>query len=84
MAFLGNQLIDDDFWHARTWTIALNRFKSLLDHEDMTIRLRPLQAGHPCLKSMPVSMRPDFSSSHQICEVRQIQVVPEYQAEIKW
>lgn len=84
MAFLGNQLIDDDFWHARTWTIALNRFKSLLDHEDMTIRLRPLQAGHPCLKSMPVSMRPNFSPSHQICEVRHIQVVPEYQMEIKW
>lgn len=84
MAFLGNQLVDDDFWHGRTWTMALNRFRPLLQHGDMTIRLRPLRADHPCLKTMPEGMRPEFSHSRSLCEVRQIRVVPEYQTEVRW
>lgn len=84
MAFLNNGLIDDDFWHATTWTIGLRRFMPLLKTEDMIFRLRPLQQGHPCLKSLPRHLWPAFGQSGKICEVKHIDVVPEYQMDITW
>lgn len=84
MAFLGNELIDDDFWHAATWTIGLRRFMPLLRSGDMTFRLRPLQQGHPCLKSLPRHLWPVFDASGRICEVKRLDVVPEYQVDVTW
>lgn len=84
MAFLNNGLIDDDFWHATTWTIGLRRFMPLLKTEDMIFRLRPLQQGHPCLKSLPRHLWPTFGASGKICEVKHLDVVPEYQVHIAW
>lgn len=41
MAFLGNEMIADDIWNGGHWTIALNRFHSLLGKEPITLRFRP-------------------------------------------
>lgn len=84
MAFLGNELVGDDFWHGCTWTLGLQRFKFLLSQEDMTIRLRPIQAGHPCLKSLPANVIPDFSQSSKVCQVKRLEIIPEYKLDIKW
>jgi hypothetical protein len=43
MAFLGGELIADDLWHGKPWTLALNRHRPLLDKEDITLRFRPLK-----------------------------------------
>lgn len=84
MAFLGNELIDDDFWNGRTWTIGLNRFKTLMNHEDMTLRLRPLRSDHPCLKTVSRDVLPVFDASKKICQVRNIEILPEYRVSIAW
>ena len=42
MAFLGNELVADDMWHGKHWTLALNRLRPLLDRSPMTLRFRQL------------------------------------------
>ena len=41
MAFLNNELITDNLWHGKPWTIALGRYSSLLQKEPITLRFRP-------------------------------------------
>lgn len=81
MAFLNNELIDDDFWHGSPWTIELNRFKPLLQKGDITIRLRPLKNNHPCLKTLPKSILPDLSHGN-ICTTKDVTIIPEYKLHI--
>lgn len=83
MAFLDNELVDDDFWHGQPWIVALNRFKKSLVSQDMTIRLRALKNDNSCLKSLPQEVIPDFSNG-SVLDVKNIRVVPEYQTDISF
>jgi hypothetical protein len=57
MAFLGGELITDDFWHDKLWTLALNRFRTLLSKEAMTLRFRPLRKE---LNVKSINIQPEY------------------------
>lgn len=81
MAFLGNELIDDDFWHGEPWMIALDRFKSLLMRDDITMRFRPLKKGNPCIETLRKSVVPVFTGG-DVLKVDSVKVIPQYQVRL--
>ena len=66
-AFLGDQLIDDDFYHGQPWEIGLSRFQPAVSQEPITLRFLPLRADAPIY--LPPEARPDFQGQESLVEV---------------
>jgi beta-galactosidase len=77
--YAGQRLLDDDFFHGETWEVGLKRFAPLTGR-DLTLEVLPLRKDAPIYFSP--NARPEFGSAQQICEVRAITAVPEYEIQI--
>ena len=84
MAFMDSQLCNDDFWHGRVWTIGLKRYKELMHSQDMAFYFRPLDGNLPFVKrDVPHRFLPDFSKG-PVLDIREVRVVPEYKATVRF
>ena len=77
--YAGQRLLDDDFYHGEAWEVGLKRFVPLAGN-DLTLDVLPLRKDAPIYFSPKA--RPDFGSSQQICDVRAITAVPEYEIRV--
>lgn len=82
MAFLGNELIDDQFYHGAPWLIGLNRFMDKLKTDDLSFYFRPLKKKAPFLEQLPASAVPDFSKG-DVLRIDNVEIVPQYQLIVK-
>lgn len=82
LAFLGGQLVQDEFWHGAPWMIGLNRHREAMRGEAMSFYFRPMYKGHECLQDLPEEIRPDFSKGDRLLEIRGAEIVPQYQVEL--
>ena len=82
LAFLGGQLVQDEFWHGTPWMIGLNRHREAMRGEAMSFYFRPMYKGHECLQDLPEEIRPDFSKGDRLLEIRGAEIVPQYQVEL--
>lgn len=82
-AFLGDGMVQDHLWHGRPWIIGLGRHRTALAHEDLSFYFRPLHKNAQFLGDMPKQLLPDFSKG-PVLDVRDMTLIPEYRAVIKW
>ena len=82
MAFLGGKMVQDEFWHAQPWMIGLNRHKEMMNKEAMSFYFRPLRSDATCLQDLPQSAIPDFKGNNQVLEIKNVEIIPQYQVEI--
>lgn len=85
MAFIGNDLVLDHFWHGKTWDIGLDRFsKSLEKHGAMNFYFRPISKEAPFIEmgGIPQEYLPDFSKENNIFSINSIKLIPEYKIEV--
>lgn len=82
MAFLEGKMIQDEFWHGEPWMIGLNRHAKALENEAMSFYFRPIHQGHECLQDLPSEVQPDFSKGSAVLEIRNVEIIPQYQIKI--
>jgi hypothetical protein len=85
MAFIGNDLVLDHFWHGKTWDIGMDRFsKSLEKHGAMNFYFRPISKDAPFIEmgGIPQEYLPDFSKENNIFSINSIKLIPEYKIEV--
>ena len=82
MAFLGGKMVQDEFWHAQPWMIGLNRHKEMMNKEAMSFYFRPLRSDATCLQDLPQSAIPDFKGNNQVLEIKNVEIIPQYQLRI--
>ena len=82
MAFLGGKMVQDEFWHAQPWMIGLNRHKEMMNKEAMSFYFRPLRSDATCPQDLPQSAIPDFKGNNQVLEIKNVEIIPQYQVEI--
>ena len=80
-AYIGDRLIDDDFFFGRTWEIGLKRFAADLGNQPITLKLLPLRRDAPVYISP--DRRPDFSECEQIVHVGRISAEVEHAIEVR-
>ena len=79
-AYIGDRLIDDDFYFGRTWEIGLKRFLGEMKNMPLTLKFLPLRSDAPVY--VPPDRRPDFSEQDQVVHVGSIRSVVEFSVEI--
>lgn len=77
-AYLGERLIDDDFYFGRTWELALNRFAPEVGEKGITLKILPLRRDAPIY--IPPDRRPKFNDQGEAIGIRFITAIPEYEA----
>jgi hypothetical protein len=80
-AYLGDQIIDDEFYHSRAaWEIGLSRFAPDVLEKGLTLRILPLRKDAPIY--LPPEERPEFNNRDQMVWVKSITASP--QVEMKF
>lgn len=82
MAFINGSMILDHFYYGTPWTIGLKRFLNELKNHDMNFYFRPLGKNVPFLIDLPKDAIPDFNQKGANCEVKSVEVLPEYKVVI--
>jgi beta-galactosidase len=80
-AYLGDRLIDDDFYHGRPWEIAIVRFCPEILTQPLVLKLLPLHARAPIY--LPELYWPDFQGQPGVVRVNQITLHPRVELEIR-
>jgi hypothetical protein len=79
-AYIGDRMIDDDFYFGQPWEIGLNRFAPEVLEKGLTIKILPLK------KDYPLAIQPDklpvFDAKGEALQLRSIEPVVEYQLTI--
>lgn len=84
MAFINGSLVLDHFYYGAPWTIGTKRFQSELKQHDMNFYFRPLHKDVPFLKELPHEAIPDFSQKGTNCQIKNVEVIPEYKTVISF
>jgi beta-galactosidase len=45
----------------------------------MSFYFRPIHQGHECLQDLPSEVQPDFSKGSAVLEIRNVEIIPQYQ-----
>lgn len=84
MAFMDGVLCQDEFYHGDPWMIGLKRYKDKMKKQNMTFYFRPLQGDLEFVhRDLPKNAIPDFSNG-PVVKINNVEVVPEYQMEMKF
>lgn len=84
MAFINGSIVLDHFYYGAPWTIGLKRFQNELKENDMNFYFRPLHKNAPYLIDLPHDAIPDFTQRGANCEVKNVEILPEYKAIINF
>ncbi len=74
----GGKLFTDDFYDGRPWQIALGRCSGPGADAVLGLQILPMRKDAPIY--VPAGGRITFPSSGQVAELKEVEVVPEYQA----
>jgi hypothetical protein len=80
-AYIGDQLIDDDFYFGRVWEIGLRRFAPEILEKGITLKILPLRKDAPIY--IPKDRLPAFGENDQAVGVNEVTSEPEYEVEIR-
>lgn len=75
-AYVGDRLIDDDFYHGRVWEIAVSRFSPEAMEEGITLKILPLRKDAPIY--IPKDRLPRFDDSGEAVGIDGMVVEFEY------
>ncbi len=79
-AYLGDRLIDDDFYFGRAWEIGRHRFTPEELENGLALKILPLRKDAPIY--IPADRRPQFNDRGEAVGIRSITVEPEYELDI--
>ncbi len=80
-AYIGDRLIDDDFYFGRTWEIGLKRFAPDVLEKGITLKILPLRKDAPVY--IPKDGLPAFDESGQAVGVRDVTAEVEYEISVR-
>ena len=80
-AYIGDRLIDDDFYFGRPWEIGLRRFAPEVFVKGITLKILPLRKDASIY--IPKERLPQFGDNGEAIEVRQIAVAREYEVVLR-
>ncbi len=80
-AYLGDELIDDDFYFGRTWEIGLSRFDPELLEKGITLKILPLREDAPVY--IPADRWPRMEAKGESVGIHSISVQVEYELTLK-
>jgi beta-galactosidase len=75
--YIGDRLVDDDFFNGSTWQIGLKRFLPEVIHSGMRVQILPLRADAPIY--LDSSIRRNLPRNGQIAAIGQPVLEPEYE-----
>ena len=78
---MGNQLLDDNFFNGKPWSVGLKRFLAPDRPSTFELSILPLRNDAPVYFELAHS--PQFAPNGQIDKLDDIRLVPEYQIEIQ-
>jgi hypothetical protein len=78
--YLGDHLLDDDFYNGRPWTIGLKRFLAAQGPTNFELNILPLRKDAPVY--FETATPPEFGANGQAVSLDSVTLVPEYQLEI--
>jgi hypothetical protein len=76
-AYIGDRLIDDDFYFGRPWEIGLRRFAPEVLEKGITLKILPLRKDAPIY--IPKDRLPRFGADGQAVGVSRVDIVREYE-----
>jgi hypothetical protein len=76
-AYIGDRLIDDDFYFGRPWEIGLRRFAPEVSQKGITLKILPLRKDAPIY--IPQDRLPQFGENAEAIGVTGISLAPEYE-----
>ena len=76
-AYVGDRLVDDDFYFGRTWEIGLNRFAPAVLAKGIALKILPLRQDAPIY--IPKDRLPNFGGKNAVLDVRSIDLEAEYE-----
>src|SRR5208282_5688311 len=76
--YVDGRLITDDFYNGAPWQIALGQISGQAADPTLELQILPMRKDAPIY--LPASGRISFPSSGQVAELKEVELVPEYQA----
>ncbi|MEA3188809.1 MAG: beta-galactosidase [Chthoniobacter sp.] len=76
-AYIGDQLIDDDFYFGRPWEIGLRRFAPEVLQKGITLKILPLRKDAPLY--IPKDRLPEFGENGEAVGVSKVTLTQEYE-----
>ena len=76
--YVGNELVDDDFFHGAVWQIGLKGLLPQLAHLPMEIKILPLRTDAPLY--LDPQVRSLLPHQKEVAAVQSIKLTPEYEA----
>ena len=77
---LNGKLLTDDFYNGNAFDLGLRRYAPEILNGDLRIAILPLRKDAPIY--MADKARPDFGKSGSIVNLKSVEIVPRYQAQI--
>jgi hypothetical protein len=76
-----SRLLDDNFFNGTPWKIGMKRFLDRQETKDLVLEILPLRADSPIF--FEDSVRKTFPAAGQICQLRSIRIIPQYQLTLR-
>jgi hypothetical protein len=76
-AYIGDRLINDNFYNGKVWEIGLSSFAPYVFEHGITVKILPLRKDAPIY--IAEEHRPDFSDKNEIVQIDGIRFIPEYE-----
>ncbi|HTY88907.1 MAG TPA: beta-galactosidase [Candidatus Acidoferrum sp.] len=77
---LNGKLLTDDFYNGNKFDVGLSRYAPDILTGDLRVAILPLRKDAPIY--MADSAKPDFKSAESLAELRGIEIIPRYQAQL--
>lgn len=84
MAFINSSLVLDHFYYGAPWMIGLKRFGNELKDHNMSFYFRPLRKDAPYMIDLPKNAIPDFAKQGANCDIKNVEILPEYKGVIQF
>jgi hypothetical protein len=81
-AYVGNKLVDDDYYYGRPWEIGLKRFAPEVLAKGITLKILPLSSGAPIY--IQEDHRPAFDADGSALELRSVKPEIVYETEMRF
>jgi hypothetical protein len=83
VCMLNGELATDNLYTSEPWQIALKRYLPVLKEKEMYFYFIPMRKDAPYLSYLDKDVIPDFSNASEFLEVKQPEIIPEYNTEIE-
>jgi beta-galactosidase len=78
---LDGKLLTDDFYNGNAFDIGLRRYAPAITKGELRVAILPLRKDAPIY--MAKEARPDFGNAESVVELKSVEIVPRYQAQLE-